>query len=132
MCTICAPSFNKILQGNPVANTFTFNKAEIEALKPSKTRQYYQDEKVSRLGLCVTPKGNKSFFTRLTINGKSYRRAIGTFPDFTVSLARKQAILATAIVAEGNDPLQLKREKQIKYHPQSRWFEVTPSKGVNT
>ena len=96
-----------------MAKVFNFNKAEIEALKPAKNRQYYQDEKISRLGLCVTPTGTKSFFTRLTINGKSYRRAIGTFPIFTVSLARKQALQAMAIVAEGKDPLQLKREKQI-------------------
>lgn len=94
------------------AKIFNFTKAALTALKPGSTRQYYQDTKELRLGVYVTPAGSKSYFARLTIDGKTVRRTLGKFPDLSIPLARKKAIEAASVVAQGNDPLEQKRGKQ--------------------
>ena len=87
------------------AKIFNFTKAALTALKPGSTRQYYQDTKELRLGVYVTPAGSKSYFARLTIDGKTVRRTLGKFPDLSIPLARKKAIEAASVVAQGNDLL---------------------------
>ena len=95
-----------------MTDRFNFTYQRLEALEAKSARLYYQDTREPRLGLYITPAGVKSFFARLNINGKTVRRRVGRFPDMSVALAREKATQATAMVAAGIDPLELKRRSQ--------------------
>jgi integrase len=95
-----------------MAVAFNFTKEGLGKLPIPDKRTYYQDTREPRLGLYVTPSGVKTYFARLTIQGKTRRIPIGRFPDLSVPLARDKATKAAAEVAQGIDPVQEKRTRK--------------------
>lgn len=91
-----------------------FKKEVLDALPTPKTgRSTYYDEKVQKLALRVTTAGTKNFYV-ITRDGRSVVwLKLGTFPDMTVEIARKQAVKNLGEFAKGSSPAKARRmEKQ--------------------
>ncbi|MES9850921.1 MAG: integrase family protein [Candidatus Thiodiazotropha sp. L084R] len=99
-----------------MSNKLNFTKATLEALpaaKPSK-RDYYNDTRVVGLQIQVTDKGNKTYYVYKRIHGQPKRIKIGRFPEMSPALARYEAQVCLAQIAQGVDPMVLKRQKRAK------------------
>lgn len=82
-----------------------FTKSSIEVIKAPETgRTYIYDQKTSRLAICVTNTGLKSWYWYGKVNGKPRRKLLGKWPDMTVEQARKKAESDSGKAAEGRDP----------------------------
>jgi integrase len=81
---------------------------------PTGRRAYYYDLKVSGLCVCVTDKGNKTFYSYKKINGRPERIMIGKFPDLSIEQARGQAGEINSRIANGENPNDLSRAKRAE------------------
>ena len=90
---------------------FNFTKKAIDALPiPEKgKRDYYYDEYIEDLGICVTSTGHKSFFVYRKIAGRPERILIGKYPDITIFNARAKVPEIRAQIVQGKNPNQEKR-----------------------
>lgn len=80
---------------------------------PEKGRSTYYDDQVQKLAVRVTSAGTKTFYV-ITRDGDSVAwLKLGTFPDMTVEIARKEAQKHLGDFAKGASPVKAKRiEKQ--------------------
>jgi len=76
---------------------------------PDGARQvFYHDAQVPGLCLGVTRTGARAFFVYRRIKGKPKRYRLGSFPELTVDMARKEAQQANAEIVKGLDPQEAK------------------------
>ena len=97
-----------------MANRIRFKKEVLEALSaPEKGRSTYYDDQVQKLAVRVTSAGTKTFYV-ITRDGDSVAwLKLGTFPDMTVEIARKEAQKHLGDFAKGASPVKARRiEKQ--------------------
>lgn len=97
-----------------MANRIRFKKEVLEALPaPEKGRSTYYDDQVQKLAVRITSAGTKTFYV-ITRDGDSVAwLKLGTFPDMTVEIARKEAQKHLGDFAKGASPVKAKRiEKQ--------------------
>jgi integrase len=97
-----------------MTDRFKFTKTDIDGLPlPEKGRTTHYDEQVQKLAVRVTAAGTKTFYViRRDGNSMEWLR-LGTFPDMTVEIARKQAEKNLGDFARGASPVKAKRvEKQ--------------------
>ena len=97
-----------------MANRIRFKKEVLEALPaPEKGRATHYDDQVQKLAVRVTSAGTKTFYV-ITRDGDSVAwLKLGTFPDMTVEIARKEAHKHLGDFAKGASPVKAKRiEKQ--------------------
>lgn len=86
-------------------NKIAFTKTIIEKLPiPDIDRVTYLDTKLPGLQLRVSSKGKKTFGLRSSLNGKTVRVTLGSFPKITVDEARKLAKKQHSILADGKNP----------------------------
>ncbi len=78
---------------------------------PVKGRIAVQDELVRSLWLRITEKGHKSWSVAYRYNGKQKRLKVGEYPAVSILDARQAAREAMQLVAKGEDPDYLKKEK---------------------
>jgi len=77
---------------------------KIKYLEPSKSRQIVWDN--GGFGVQVTPEGEKSFILEYRFNEMTKLVTLGIYPDMSLDTARKQAVMAMAMVMTGKDPEQ--------------------------
>ncbi len=96
--------------------TLNFTKADLLKIKsPEKGFDTYSDTQEKGLKLYVTSKGTKTFFIRKMIKGKDERIIIGTFPDLSVSKARRKVIEVKVLIANDINPNDDTRKKRAEY-----------------
>lgn len=78
---------------------------------PTKGRSEIQDEIMPKLFLRITPNGHKSWAVAYRYNGKQKRLTLGEYPAVSILDARQAARDAMQLVAKGEDPHYLKKEK---------------------
>ncbi|MDF3048259.1 MAG: site-specific integrase [Candidatus Midichloriaceae bacterium] len=92
-----------------------FTKGSISSLPvPEKGRSYYKDTKEKGLSLYITSTGLVTFFIRKRVHGKDERIILGNFPEMSVENARKNALKAKALVAEGENPNEEKKRVKLE------------------
>lgn len=97
-----------------MAHRIRFKKEVLEALPaPEKGRLTHYDDQVQKLAVRVTSAGTKTFYV-ITRDGDSVAwLKLGTFPDMTVEIARKEAQKHLGDFAKGASPVKARRiEKQ--------------------
>jgi len=75
---------------------------KIKYLEPGKSRQIVWDN--GGFGIQVTPEGEKSFVLEYRFNEMTKLIALGIYPDMSLDTARRQAVMAMAMVMQGKDP----------------------------
>ena len=92
-------------------NRIKFGKTALQALELPEAgkRLTLYDTEVPKLALRVTAAGSKTFFVVKRAGASMAWVKIGTFPEMTVELARKEAEKALGEFASGNDPAAAKR-----------------------
>lgn len=89
-----------------------FTDLAVEKLRaPIAGRAEYQDEIIRSLWLRITTNGHKSWAVAYRYNGKQKRYTIGSHSAVPVTDARKIAQETMRLVANGEDPNYLKKEK---------------------
>lgn len=96
---------------------FKFNKRQMDNLPPtppdSRSRETeYTDEGCSGLKLIVNKQGRKRYLFRYSIQGVKKSLQLGEYPALEISIARQIANEHKKQLALGNDPKQLRDEKQ--------------------
>lgn len=97
-----------------MAHRIRFKKEVLDALPaPEKGRSTHYDDLVQKLAVRITSAGTKTFYV-ITRDGDSVAwLKLGTFPDMTVEIARKEAQKHLGDFAKGASPVKAKRiEKQ--------------------
>jgi len=97
---------------------FKFNKRQMDNLPPtppdSRSRETeYTDEGCSGLKLIVNRQGRKRYLFRYTISGTKKSLQLGEYPSLDIPTARQIANEHKKQLALGNDPKQLRDEKQV-------------------
>lgn len=97
-----------------MANRIRFKKDVLESLPtPEKGRATYYDEQIQKLAIRVTAAGTKTFYVIRRDGDSMEWLRLGTFPDMTVEIARKEAEKSLGEFARGASPVKAKRvEKQ--------------------
>jgi integrase len=75
---------------------------KIKYLEPGKSRQIVWDN--GGFGVQVTPEGEKSFVLEYRFNEMTKLITLGIYPDMSLDTARRQAVMAMAMVMQGKDP----------------------------
>jgi integrase len=75
---------------------------KIKYLEPGKSRQIIWDN--GGFGVQVTPEGEKSFVLEYRFSEMTKMITLGIYPDMSLEAARKQAVVAMAMVMTGKDP----------------------------
>lgn len=88
---------------------FKFTTNKIARLPPNdpnsrSTEAEYSDMEIVGFKLLVGKNGRKKWFVRYTLNGKKGSVSLSTFPELSLTDARKQAQRIKLMVAEGVDP----------------------------
>jgi integrase len=83
--------------------------ARIEAAKPKEKRYELPDAGLPGFYCVVQPSGAKSFALRYRAAGKPKKLTIGSYPKFTLEMARKCAREAIGKIAGGDDPAAEKK-----------------------
>ena len=73
---------------------------------------YYPDG--ANLYLQVSATGSKSWIFRFTVAGKQREMGLGPLTAFTLAEARQRAQRQRQLLADGLDPLAIKRETQLQ------------------
>jgi len=99
---------------------FKFNKRQMDNLPPtppdSRSRETeYTDEGCSGLKLIVNHQGRKRYLFQYTISGTKKSLQLGEYPSLDIPTARQIANEHKKQLALGNDPKQLRDEKQIVF-----------------
>ncbi|MCG8073816.1 MAG: Arm DNA-binding domain-containing protein, partial [Candidatus Thiodiazotropha taylori] len=99
-----------------MGNKLNFTKAALTAIPAARSgkRDYYNDTRVLGLQIQVTDKGVKTYYVYKRIHGQPKRIKIGRFPDLSPALARDQAQICLSQIAQGIDPMVLKRKERAK------------------
>lgn len=100
------------------------SKAFLETLKPTKARQYFQDDKEKGLYVSCTSKGTISFFIRKSIEGRQVRVLIGNYPDVSIVQARRKAQELKGVVASGKNPITETTRKKTDNQTFEELFEM--------
>lgn len=83
----------------------------IDGSQPGDSQRIVWDSELRGFGLLVLPSGTKSFVVQYrNAAARSRRFTIGRYPVFTVDEARKKAMEVLLAAANGQDPLELRRE----------------------
>lgn len=98
-----------------MTSRFEFGKLKIEGLPiPESGRATHYDTKVQKLAVRVTTAGSKTFYVvKRTEDGMTWVK-LGSFPEMTVEMARKDAEKKLGQFATGNNPAKLKRDEKLK------------------
>lgn len=75
---------------------------KIKYLEPGKNRQIVWDN--GGFGVQVTPEGEKSFVLEYRFNEMTKLITLGIYPGMSLDTARRQAVMAMAMVMQGKDP----------------------------
>ena len=88
-----------------------FTKAYLESLPiPVSGRVEYQDSKMPGLKIRVTSNNVKTFCVLKRVKGgPPLRTTLGRFPTMSIEQARRQASVVLAEIAEGGNPVEVKR-----------------------
>lgn len=89
-------------------------KRNIDEIEKGDRDAFYWDDEVAGFGLKVTAAGGRIFVFQYRIGGrgaKTRRWTIGKYGALTPDLARKEAKRLAALVAQGSDPVEEKKEK---------------------
>ena len=93
--------------------TKKLTKTMVETVKPPKAgRVEYFDTVLPGFGLRVSAQDVKSWILFYRIDGKQVRQTLGRFPVLGLAEAREEAREALKLVAQGQDPRDVKREQQ--------------------
>lgn len=90
-------------------------KETVDALKPAERDQFLWDRKLGGFGLKVTPAGSKVYLLQYRMGGrgtKTQRYTIGTHGVWTPAAAEAEAKRLLALVDQGVNPAEQKRERQ--------------------
>ena len=79
---------------------------------PDKKRARLSD--ASGLYLEVSPAGSKRWFWKIYRDGKESRLALGSYPDVSLTAARKARDAAKLNKAEGRDPIQIRKVEKLR------------------
>jgi len=79
---------------------------------PDKKRARFTD--AGGLYLEVSPAGSKRWFWKTYFDGKEGRMAFGSYPDVSLTAARKVRDAAKLQKSEGNDPVQARKLEKLK------------------
>jgi len=91
---------------------------------PDKPRGRVSD--AGGLYLEVSPAGSKRWFLKYRAGGKEKRLALGSYPDVSLTAARKARDAAKLNKSEGRDPIQIRKvEKLMATTPDADTFKVT-------
>ena len=78
------------------------------------------------LYLEVSPAGSKRWFWKTYADGKEGRMALGSYPDVTLTAARKSRDAAKLQKSEGRDPVQVRKTEKLKAStPAGNTFKAT-------
>ena len=66
------------------------------------------------LRLVVSPSGARKWVFRFTINGRRREMGLGSFPYVSLAEAREKAAKCRKLVREGIDPIEARRQAQVK------------------
>ena len=94
--------------------SFTIKALEALPLPEGKKRFYVHDIKESGLLIQMTAAGRKTFQFYRWYDGNPVRVTIGTFPDWTIEQARKEAQKYKADMANGINPADKKRKARTE------------------
>ncbi len=99
-----------------LANRLNFTLASLDklSLPADGKRSYYNDIKIPGLQIQVTANGTKTFYVYRRINGRPRRVKLGRYPDMKPAQAREQAKITLGQIAEGKDPIAIKRREHAK------------------
>jgi integrase len=76
--------------------------------------------------LQVSPAGSKRWFLKYRVGGKEKQLALGSYPDVSLTLARKARDAAKLEKSKGNDPIQKKKVDKLKaITPEANTFRAT-------
>lgn len=91
---------------------------------PDKARARFTD--ATGLYLEVSPAGSKRWFWKMYLDGKESRLALGSYPDVSLTAARKARDAAKLNKSEGRDPVQLRKVEKLRTTtPDADTFKVT-------
>jgi hypothetical protein len=91
---------------------------------PDKSRARFTD--ATGLYLEVSPAGSKRWFWKMYLAGKESRLALGSYPDVSLTAARKARDAAKLNKSEGRDPVQMRKvEKLMATTPDADTFKIT-------
>lgn len=97
------------------------NNRNINALEPPSptsdgkpTQAFYRDTELTGFGLKVTSAGTKVYIVETRIQGRSKRMALGRHGALTPVQARQRAQVILGEIAQGKNPIEDKREQQVK------------------
>lgn len=85
---------------------FRVTDRQVKNLKAEAKSRIHYDEKLRGFGVRVYPSGRKSFVLNYYYKGRERRMVIGSYPEWTVLAARKQAEWFLVEIAKGRDPLE--------------------------
>lgn len=85
---------------------------EIEAALPQSKPWKLPDER--GLYLQISPNGSKRWHLRYSFQGEKKKISFGPFPDVSLKSARAKRDEARALVADGVDPLQQRRDQKLE------------------
>ena len=91
---------------------FTAGRVAAFKCEHGKTQSIFWDGKAPGLGLRVTPAGVKSYIFETRLDGKTLRVTIGDERTWTISKAQEEATRLKTMTDQGDDPRQVKAEKQ--------------------
>lgn len=76
--------------------------------------------------LQVSPAGSKRWFLKYRVGGKEKQLALGSYPDMTLTAARKAREAAKLEKSNGRDPIQLRKVEKLRaITPDADTFKVT-------
>ena len=79
---------------------------------PDKARARFTD--AAGLYLEISPAGSKRWFWKTYFDGKEGRLALGSYPDVSLTAARKARDTAKLQKASGIDPVQVRKIEKLK------------------
>lgn len=79
---------------------------------PDRKRARFTD--ATGLYLEVSPAGSKRWFWKIYLDGKEPRLALGSYPDVTLTAARKARDAAKINKSEGRNPVQVRKVEKLK------------------
>jgi len=88
---------------------FRFTDKAIKDIKPTTKREYYHDTVEKDLLLQITPNGAKTFYIYKRMDGKPVRFKLGKVMDITVKRAREEAAKIRAMVMNGVNPQETRK-----------------------
>lgn len=97
-------------------NRFKFKKVGIDALPTpgSGKRATYYDEEIKKLALRISAGGAKTFYVVKRTGSSMAWVKLGTFPEMTVEMARREAARVLGEFAAGSNPAEKRREERQK------------------